>query len=104
VVQYIASSAREDAVRNRYRKLVEAGKGVVYKARDLRLDGFVCIKILRAEQRKDEFRKQCFVQEAKSASFHEIDQPDLTDFIVMEFFAGQAGRLPAWVQSLLPRP
>jgi len=55
------------AVRNSYRKLVE-GKGVVYKARDLRLDRFVCIRILRAEQRKDEFRKQCFVQEAKSAS------------------------------------
>jgi hypothetical protein len=30
-------------------KLVEAGKGAVYKARDLRLDRFVCIKILRAE-------------------------------------------------------
>jgi hypothetical protein len=58
------------------------------------------------------------VQEAKSASslkhpniitIHEIDQADVTDFIVMKFFAGrgfagQAGRLPAWVQSLLPRP
>ncbi len=72
--------------------------GVVYKARDLRLDRFVCIKILRPEQLKDETRKQRFIQEAKSASslnhpniitIHEIDQADGTDFMVMEFVAGK---------------
>ncbi len=79
--------------------------GVVYKARDLRLDRFVCIKALRPEQLKDESRKQRFIQEAKSASslnhpniitIHEIDQADGTDFMVMEFVAGKT------LQQLIP--
>ena len=79
--------------------------GVVYKARDLRLDRFVCIKVLRPEQLTDESRKQRFIQEAKSASslnhpniitIHEIDHADGTDFIVMEFVAGKN------LQQLIP--
>jgi serine/threonine protein kinase/Tol biopolymer transport system component len=86
-------------------KLGEGGMGVVYKARDLRLDRFVCIKILRPEQLKDESRKQRFIQEAKSASslnhpnivtIHEIDQAGGTDFMVMEFVAGKT------LQQLIP--
>ena len=42
--------------------------GVVYKARDLRLDRLLCVKILHPDQLKDESRKQRFIQEAKSAS------------------------------------
>ena len=86
-------------------QLGEGGMGVVYKARDLRLDRFVCIKILHAEQLKDESRKQRFIQEAKSASslnhpnivtIHEIDQADGVDFMVMEFVAGKT------LQQLIP--
>ena len=82
-------------------KLGEGGMGVVYKARDLRLDRLVCIKVLNAEHVKDESRKQRFVQEAKAASslnhpnivvIHEIDEADGADFIVMEFIAGKTLR------------
>ncbi len=86
-------------------KLGEGGMGVVYKARDLRLDRFVCIKVLRSEQLKDESRKQRFIQEARAASslnhpniitIHEIDQENGTDLIVMEFIAGKT------LQQLIP--
>jgi serine/threonine protein kinase len=86
-------------------KLGEGGMGVVYKARDLRLDRFVCIKILPPEQLKDESRKQRFILEAKSASslnhpniitIYEIDQADGVDFMVMEFVAGKT------LQQLIP--
>jgi len=86
-------------------KLGEGGMGVVYKAKDLRLDRFVCIKVLRAEQLKDDSRKQRFVLEAKSASslnhpniitIHEIDEAGGTQFIVMELVAGKT------LQQLIP--
>jgi len=86
-------------------KLGEGGMGVVYKARDLRLDRFVCIKILHPEQLRDESRKQRFIQEAKSASslnhpniitIYEIDHADGIDFMVMEFVAGKT------LQQLIP--
>ena len=86
-------------------KLGEGGMGVVYKARDLRLDRFVAIKVLPAEQLKDEARKHRFIQEAKATSslnhpniitIFEIDHVDGADFMVMEFVNGKT------LQQLIP--
>ncbi len=72
--------------------------GVVYKARDTRLDRLVAIKILPPEKVSDPERKRRFIQEAKSASslnhpnivtIHDIDRSDGIDFIAMEFVQGQ---------------
>ncbi len=83
-----------------YELLEEIGKGgmgVVYRARDTRLDRFVAIKLLPPEQTANPDRKRRFVQEAKAASalnhpnivtIHEIDANDGADFIVMEHVDG----------------
>ena len=48
--------------------------GVVYKARDTRLDRFVALKLLPADKVADPERKRRFVQEAKAASSLESSQ------------------------------
>jgi eukaryotic-like serine/threonine-protein kinase len=84
-------------------KLGAGGMGVVWKARDTRLDRFVALKVLPAARIRDPERKRRFVQEAKTASalnhpniitIYEIDQAgserDAADFIAMEFVPGKA--------------
>src|SRR6478736_7221692 len=79
-------------------KLGEGGMGVVYKARDTRLDRFVALKVLPAGKVANPERKRRFVQEAKAASalnnphivtIYDIDQADGIDFIAMEFVPGK---------------
>src|SRR5579864_51589 len=79
-------------------KLGEGGMGVVYKARDTRLERFVAIKVLPAEKVADPDRKRRFVQEAKAASslnhpniitIYDIGQAEDVDFIAMEYIDGR---------------
>jgi eukaryotic-like serine/threonine-protein kinase len=79
-------------------KVREGGMGVVYKARDMRLDRFAALKVLPAGKVADPERKRRFVQEAKAGSalnnppivtIYDIDQADGIDFIAMEFVAGK---------------
>jgi eukaryotic-like serine/threonine-protein kinase len=82
------------------------GMGVVYKARDTRLNRFVAIKVLPTDRVSDPERKRRFVQEARAASalnhpniitLHDIGSESGSDFIVMEYVAGKT------LDRLMPR-
>ena len=83
-----------------YQLLEEIGRGgggVVWRARDTRLERDVALKILLHESAFDPDRRMRFFREAKAASnlnhpnivtIHEIDSADGRDFIVMEYVPG----------------
>jgi len=79
-------------------KLGEGGMGVVYKARDTRLDRFVAIKVLSSQAVSNPDRRRRFVQEAKSASalnhpniitVYDISNEGDIAFIAMEYVDGK---------------
>jgi len=85
-------------------KLGEGGMGVVWKARDTRLDRFVALKTLSSEKLADPERKRRFAQEAKAASalnhpnivhIYDIADADGIQFIAMEYVAGKT--LDQWI-------
>jgi len=79
-------------------KIGEGGMGVVYKARDLKLERFVALKVLPEAMVADPERVRRFEQEAKTASalnhpnivtIHDIAVQDGVRFIVMEYIKGR---------------
>jgi Tol biopolymer transport system component/tRNA A-37 threonylcarbamoyl transferase component Bud32 len=79
-------------------KLGEGGMGVVWKARDTRLNRLVALKTLPADKLADEGRRRRFIQEAQAASalndpnivtIYDIASENGTDFIAMEYVDGQ---------------
>jgi TolB-like protein/Tfp pilus assembly protein PilF len=82
-------------------KLGEGGMGVVYKAKDPRLQRMVALKVLPADRSSDPVRRTRFLREARAAAtlnhphivtIHDIATDRGTDFIVMEIVTGQALR------------
>ncbi len=78
-------------------KIGEGGMGAVYKARDLRLDRTVAIKVLSISRSSDPDPRRRFLKEARSASslnhpnivtLHAIESEDGVDYIVMEYVPG----------------
>jgi len=78
-------------------RLGEGGMGVVYQARDTRLDRLAALKVMRPDWGGDPDRRRRFVREARTASalnhpniltIYEIDADAGVDYIAMEFVAG----------------
>jgi serine/threonine protein kinase/Tfp pilus assembly protein PilF len=82
-------------------RLGVGGMGVVYLARDLRLDRQVAIKVLADGRVSDELARTRFRREAQAlsrlnhpniATIYDFDQQDGRDFLVMEYIEGQSLR------------
>ena len=97
-------------------ELGAGGRGVVYKAEDIRLHRFVALKFLPPEFDKDQNARARFLLEAQAASalnhsnictIYDIGEQDDRSFIAMEYLEGQtlrhlaANRAMA-VENILP--
>jgi serine/threonine protein kinase len=87
-------------------KLGQGGMGIVYKARDTRLNRFVVLKLLVTIHANDENQLRRLAIEARTASMlnhpnivtvHDVSCEDGNDFIVMEYVSGKV------LDQLIPR-
>ncbi len=78
--------------------LGKGGMGTVYRARDVRLNRRVAIKVLRSDLTSNRDRQKRFLQEARAASavthpaiaqIYDVDEVEGTTFIAMEYVEGQ---------------
>ena len=97
-------------------ELGAGGMGVVYRARDTKLDRDVAIKILPAEWSRDLDRRARFEREAKLlaalnhpyvATLHGLEESDGVQFLVMELVEGETlaeriARGPIPVEEAIP--
>ena len=86
---------------NRYEileKLGGGGMGIVYKARDVFLNRFIAIKVLRPEFSSDEDFTRRFRREAQAVAslshpniiaIHDVGQEDEIHYLVMEYVEGE---------------
>src|SRR5580700_9955870 len=74
------------------------GMGEVYRARDIRLDRTVAIKVLPLHLSTDPVRRQRFEREARAISalqhpnictLYDVGHQEGTDYLVMEYLEGQ---------------
>jgi Tol biopolymer transport system component len=79
-------------------ELSRGGMGIVYRARDVKLDREVAVKVLPPELVSNEERKRRFLQEARAAAslqhpniavIHEVDEVAGVTFLVMELIDGE---------------
>jgi eukaryotic-like serine/threonine-protein kinase len=94
----VAGSKRQSVPRLFAKHLGAGGMGEVYRARDLRLERTISIKILPVDVSADPVRRQRFQREAKIISslnhpnicvLHDIGTQDGLDFLVMEYIDGE---------------
>jgi len=102
VTRTLKTAKPSEKIAGKYQILEELGRGgmgVVYKAKDTRLDRAVALKFLPHELTRDKEAKGRFIQEAKAAAaldhphictVYEVDEADGQTFISMAFIKGQS--------------